>query len=181
MGLSWSSSQLEKDEMDELVGLSSFTPDQIHRLYSRFRQIDKQRTGSIAAADLIAIPELAMNPLAFRVIAQFQVSMPEASINFKQFVAALSVFSAGARREQKLAFAFNVYDVDGDGLIGASDLRTVLKLMVGKSISDEEVRVLVDQTIADADTVDRDGSISFDEFKRALFSADLEKSLTIEF
>ncbi|KAI9321134.1 hypothetical protein DFJ73DRAFT_876795 [Zopfochytrium polystomum] len=112
--------------------------------------------------------------------------MPEASINFKQFVAALvGVFGGGARREQEngvcVWFAFNVYDVDGDGLIGASDLRTVLKLMVGKSISDEEVRVLVDQTIADADTVDRDGSISFEEFKRALFSADLEKSLTIEF
>ena len=52
--------------------------------------------------------------------------------------------------------------------------------MVGSNLDDTQVQALVDQTILEADTIDKDGAISFKEFKRALFGADLENILTIE-
>jgi Ca2+-binding EF-hand superfamily protein len=75
--------------------------------------------------------------------------------------------------------AFQVYDVNGDGFIDNQDLCTIVKLMVGSNFSHDQVQTIVDQTILDADTLDMDGRISFDEFKRAMFAADLESILTI--
>ncbi|KAI9103247.1 hypothetical protein DFS34DRAFT_642104 [Phlyctochytrium arcticum] len=148
-------------------------------LYTRFKHLDKDNSGSISIEEMTAIPELAMNPLSKRVVAVFD-SDGRNEVNFRQFVAALSVFGKQAKREQKLSFAFKVYDVNGDGVIDSADLYHVLKLMVGTNLSDEQVHSLVDQTILEADVLDKDGTISFDEFKRAMFNADLENVLTIQ-
>ncbi|KAJ3267378.1 Calcineurin subunit B type 2 [Chytriomyces hyalinus] len=180
MGQSESSLQLTAEEIQEMREYTNLSEPQIKRLYTRFRQLDKNKTGVITADEMIAIPEFAMNPLALRMIAVFD-SEERGEINFRQFVGWLSVFAKGAGRDQKLAFAFRVYDVDSDGLISFDDLQTILKLMVGKNLPQNEVDQLVRQTILDADTIDRDGSISFDEFKRAVFSADLEQSFSIDF
>ncbi|KAJ3328883.1 Calcineurin subunit B type 2 [Blyttiomyces sp. JEL0837] len=174
------SSTLQPEEISDIQSITSFQPSQINRLYARFKQLDKGRTGTVAVGDMIAIPELAMNPLSQRIIAVID-SDGRGEVNFKQFVEGLSVFSKDTKREAKLGFAFQVYDVNGDGLIGHEDLHTILKSMVGKNLKDEEIQQLVDQAILEADTIDNDGSISFEEFKRTLFSADLEKILTIEF
>ncbi|KAJ3053843.1 Calcineurin subunit B type 2 [Rhizophlyctis rosea] len=173
------SSKLHPDEIEELQAISSFTPAQIKTLYNRFKHVDKDNSGSLTVDEMTAIPELAMNPLCLRIVEVFD-SDKRGEVNFKQFVSALSVFSKGARREQKLSFAFKVYDVNGDGVISSSDLFIVLKLMVGSNLDDTQVQALVDQTILEADTIDKDGAISFKEFKRALFGADLENILTIE-
>ena len=53
--------------------------------------------------------------------------------------------------------------------------------MVGKNLQEAQVQQIVDQTILDADCLDMDGKISFEEFKRAMFAADLESILTISF
>ncbi|KAJ3039547.1 Calcineurin subunit B type 2 [Rhizophlyctis rosea] len=159
--------------------MSPVTPAQIKTLYRRFKHVDKDNSGSLTVDEMTAIPELAMNPLCLRIVEVFD-SDKRGEVNFKQFVSALSVFSKGARREQKLSFAFKVYDVNGDGVISSSDLFVILKLMVGSNLDDSQVQALVDQTILEADTIDKDGAISFNEFKRALFGADLENILTIE-
>ena len=77
--------------------------------------------------------------------------------------------------------AFRIYDVNGDGLLDKTDLTHIVKLMVGSNVPDIEVEKMVQQTIMDADTLDRDGAISFAEFKRAMFNADVETILTIQF
>ncbi|KAI8817384.1 uncharacterized protein EV422DRAFT_541598 [Fimicolochytrium jonesii] len=173
------SSRLTAEEFDDLKSISTFSEAQIKTLYSRFRHLDKDNSGTISLEEMTAIPELAMNPLANRVVAVFDLDGRN-EVNFKQFVAALSVFSKRAKREQKLSFAFKVYDVNGDGVIDSSDLYHILKLMVGSNLPDDQVQALVDQTLLDADVLDKDGAISFEEFKRAMFNADLENVLTIE-
>ncbi|KAI9014998.1 hypothetical protein BC832DRAFT_527765 [Gaertneriomyces semiglobifer] len=155
------------------------TPSQIHTLYKRFRHLDKDNSGLITVEEMTAIPELAMNPLARRVVAVFD-SDGRNEVNFKQFVAALSVFGKKARREEKLSFAFRVYDVNSDGFICSSDLFQIIKLMVGSSLSDTQIQSFVDQTILEADVLDKDGKINFNEFKRAMFDVDLEQALTLE-
>ncbi|TPX56635.1 hypothetical protein PhCBS80983_g04381 [Powellomyces hirtus] len=173
------SSRLQPEELEDLQSISTFSANQIKTLYSRFKHLDKDNSGSISIEEMTAIPELAMNPLAHRVVAVFD-SDGRNEVNFKQFVSALSVFSKQAKREQKLSFAFKVYDVNGDGVIDATDLFQILKLMVGSNLSDNQVQSLVDQTILEADVLDKDGAISFEEFKRAMFNADMENVLMIE-
>ena len=58
---------------------------------------------------MLSIPELAISPLASRVVQVFQ------NLNFKDFVRLLAAFSDRASREDKLQFMFRVYDVDRDG------------------------------------------------------------------
>ena len=69
--------------------------------------------------------------------------------------------------------------MDNDGFIDNQDLFTIVKLMVGQNLGDKQVQQIVDQTILDADTLDMDGRISFQEFKRTMFAVDFESVLTI--
>ncbi|TPX42004.1 hypothetical protein SeMB42_g05311 [Synchytrium endobioticum] len=174
------SSKLTRTEARQLAAILPFSEQEINRLYARFCQLDKDKSGTVSADEMTAIPELAMNPLAQRIVA---VIDPEGGtgINFKQFASALSVFCKDTKRDMKLNFAFQVYDVDGDGLLSADDLFVILKLMVGSSLPDEHIQQVVDRTILQADTIDKDGCISYEEFKRSMFHVDLDCILTIQF
>jgi Ca2+-binding EF-hand superfamily protein len=82
---------LRRDEVDELEQATGFDGDQVLELYSRFRKLDRAGTGTITRGDLLAIPELAMNPLVDRVVSHFGFT-EQARINFPDFLRVLSVF-----------------------------------------------------------------------------------------
>ena len=52
-------------------------------------------------------------------------------VDFQEFVSGLSAFSSKGNKEEKLRFAFKVYDIDRDGYISNGELFIVLKMMVG--------------------------------------------------
>ena len=87
----------------------------------------------------------------------------DGTISFLEFVQGLNSLSAGASQEDKLRFAFQIYDINNDGFISNGELFQVLKMMVGDNLNDVQLQQLVDRTIVKADT-DFDGKISFDEF-----------------
>lgn len=64
-----------------------------------------------------------------------------------------------------LAGAFKVYDLNEDGFITQEELYSVLKLMVGKNLTDEQVQTIAKSTLQRADK-DKDGKISLDEFSK---------------
>jgi serine/threonine-protein phosphatase 2B regulatory subunit len=173
-------SQLLEEEVEELSKESLLSTTEIKRLYKRFKTLDKDRKNSISFMEFLSIPELSMNPLANRILVVFDKSKKQ-ELNFKEFIDNLSVFSIKTPREKKLKFAFDVYDVDLDGYISKDDLLYIIKLLVGSNLNDDQVISLVDQTILDADTLDMDGKISFQEFKRSMFDVDFSSILTIEF
>ena len=106
---------------------------------------------------------MAQNPLVKRVIAVLDKNK-DGNISFLEFVQGLNSLSAGASSEEKLRFAFKIYDINGDGFISNGELFTVLKMMVGNNLNDVQLQQLVDRTIIKADK-DLDGRISFEEFK----------------
>eukprot|EP00300_Choanocystis_sp_HF-7_P013954 c18516_g1_i1.p1 GENE.c18516_g1_i1~~c18516_g1_i1.p1 ORF type:complete len:178 (-),score=51.74 c18516_g1_i1:36-569(-) len=172
-------SQLSPQELKAMQQETHFTDEEIKRLYRRFRKLDKDLTGTITKDDFLGLPELAMNPLVDRVVAIFDVNHDE-SINFKEFITALSVFSAQGSREEKLKFAFKIYDIDGDGFISNGELFQVLKMMVGTNLTDVQLQQIVDKTIIEAD-LDKDGMISWSEFENIVQDTDLEQKMTIQF
>lgn len=83
-------------------------------------------------------------------------------------------------RNDKLRFAFNMYDMDNDGVISKDELCAFLSLMIGGNISTEQIELIAERMVVEAD-LDRDDFISFDEFKNALERIDVEKKMSIRF
>lgn len=168
------------EELADLKTSSNFTEEELKRLYRRFRKLDKDSSGTLTTDEFLSVPELANNPLLERVIAIFDKNKDD-QIEFKEFIAALSTFSDKGNKEGKLRFAFQVYDVDGDGFISNGELFQVLKMMVGDNLDNVQLQQIVDKTILEADK-DRDGRISFDEFVQMIENTDeIEKKMTIVF
>lgn len=99
-------------------------------------------------------------------------------VDFQEFVSGLSAFSSKGNKDQKLQFAFKVYDIDRDGYISNGELFIVLKMMVGNNLKDQQLQQIVDKTIMEAD-LDNDGRISFEEFKKMVEGTDVSMSMTL--
>jgi serine/threonine-protein phosphatase 2B regulatory subunit len=99
-------------------------------------------------------------------------------VDFQEFVQGLSAFSSKGGKEQKLKFAFKVYDIDRDGYISNGELFIVLKMMVGSNLKDQQLQQIVDKTIMEAD-LDKDGKISFEEFVKMVGNTDVSMSMTL--
>jgi serine/threonine-protein phosphatase 2B regulatory subunit len=136
--MSFGLTQYDVEELSQHCN-SNFSQQEIEGLYKRFRQLDRGHKGYVSAEEFMNIPELSINPLAPRLGRLFE------SVNFKDFVALLSAFSAQASTEDKLQLLFRVYDVDGDGLICPEDLELVLRQLGGSALSEAELQQVVSQ------------------------------------
>jgi len=202
MGNCRSSGLLLDANIRDIEEETGFTANQIERLYSRFTSLDKQHKGHLTRDDLLRIPELAINPLGDRIVHAFftdgharsnnDISEKEGMrevINFPDFVRVLAHFRPIKKnseknklnsRQEKLKFAFRMYDLDGDDKIKKDELLHVLHLMVGANISQEQLVSIAERTIQEADE-DKDKMISFDEFCKVLERTDVEQKMSIRF
>ena len=71
-----------------------------------------------------------------------------------------------------------MYDIDRDGFISNGELFLVLKMMVGSNLKEQQLQQIVDKTIVHADK-DKDGKISFEEFKEMVENTDIVKQMTL--
>lgn len=77
------------------------TAEEIQRLYKRFMKLDKDGSGSIDKEEFLAIPQIATNPLASRLIAIMDED-GGGDVDFKEFIAGLSAFSNKGNKVEKL-------------------------------------------------------------------------------
>ncbi|RMZ81585.1 hypothetical protein DV737_g2514, partial [Chaetothyriales sp. CBS 132003] len=164
--------------LEEIVSGSNFNKDEVDRLRKRFMKLDKDNSGTIEREEFLSLPQVSSNPLATRMIAIFDED-GGGDVDFQEFVLGLSAFSSKGNKEEKLKFAFKVYDIDRDGYISNGELFIVLKMMVGSNLKDQQLQQIVDKTIMEADR-DGDGRISFDEFQRMVENTDVNMSLTLD-
>jgi len=152
--------------------------------------------------DFLRIPELAINPLGDRIVHAFfrdghansnglgeLETRDRDVVNFCDFVRVLAHFRPIKKnieknklnsRQEKLKFAFRMYDLDGDEKISKEELLAVLTMMVGANISEEQLMSIAERTIHEADE-DKDTLISFDEFCKVLERTDVEQKMSIRF
>ncbi|XP_027021685.1 calcineurin B homologous protein 1 [Tachysurus fulvidraco] len=187
------SSLLREEDIEEIKKETGFSHSQITRLYSRFHSLDKGENGALSREDFQRIPELAINPLGDRIINAF-FSEGEDQVNFRGFMRTLAHFRPVEDNEKnkdpnieplnsrnnKLLFAFRLYDLDRDDKISRDELLQVLRMMVGVNISDEQLGSIADRTIQEADT-NGDMCISFNEFIKVLEKVDVEQKMSIRF
>eukprot|EP01065_Artemidia_motanka_P004504 TRINITY_DN1212_c1_g1_i1.p2 TRINITY_DN1212_c1_g1~~TRINITY_DN1212_c1_g1_i1.p2 ORF type:complete len:177 (+),score=86.05 TRINITY_DN1212_c1_g1_i1:89-619(+) len=166
-------------ELDELQRGTTFTHDQIIKLHKRFRTLDDDGNGEISWDEFERIPQLQQNPLLGRVLTIFDTDGNK-SVDFREFVKALAIFSNDCVKEDKLKFTFRVYDIDGDNRISNRDLFETLQIMVGSNLTDVQLQQIVDKTFIEADE-NRDGYIDFKEFIKIVEMSDFGDKLTLQF
>ncbi|KAJ2009998.1 Calcineurin subunit B [Coemansia sp. RSA 376] len=164
--------------LGELVESTNFTAEEIHRLYKRFSKLDKDKSGTIDKDEFLSIPQLANNPLSTRLIDIFDTD-GGGDVDFKEFITGLSTFSSKGAKEEKLRFAFKIYDIDRDGYISNGELFMVLKMMVGNNLTPAQLQQIVDKTIREADR-NGDGKVDFEEFQLFVARTDVANQLTID-
>ncbi|KAJ7409775.1 Calcineurin subunit B type 1 [Willisornis vidua] len=163
-------------ESDETV--DRVDADEIKRLGKRFKKLDLDNSGSLSVEEFMSLPELQQNPLVQRVIDIFDTD-GNGEVDFKEFIEGVSQFSVKGDKEQKLRFAFRIYDMDKDGYISNGELFQVLKMMVGNNLKDTQLQQIVDKTIINADK-DGDGRISFEEFCAVVGGLDIHKKMVVD-
>ena len=143
--------------------------EQVERLYERFKSLDRQNNGILTAQEFKYIPELVMNPFN---------RMPD-EVDFPTFCKLISPFSQQASREDKLRYAFSMYNSSQSGRISRDELIVSTKLMVGENLEMSQINLMVDEIFSTFDS-DGDGFLSFSEFKHALQDCKVETKMTIQ-
>ncbi|KAM4849831.1 calcineurin subunit B type 2 [Urocitellus parryii] len=154
-----------------------FEPEEIKRLGRSFKKLDFDKSGALSVNEFMSLPELQQNPLVKRVIDIFDTD-GNGEVDFTEFIRGTSQFSVKGDEEQKLMFAFRIYDVDKDGYISNGELFQVLKMMVGNNLKDWQLQQLVDKTIIIMDK-DGDGKLSFEEFSAVVRDLEVHKKLIV--
>lgn len=179
MSLNSSDLPFTPKELQALQESTALTEAQIVRLYKRFVKLDTDKSGNISREEFNSIPALASNPLVDRVLAVMDAN-GDSTVDFGEFVRALSVLSSQTSKEEKLRFTFKMYDIDGDGRISNKDLYQTLRIMVGMNLTGVQLQQIVDKTFIEADS-DRDGYITFEEFATLAMNSDFGDRLNLHF
>lgn len=148
------------------MGLDTFAkehnikPESIKRAYKRFRVTDKDGSGQIDYTEFCEVLQVDPAPQVEKLFQLFDKDR-SGQIDVREFMIGLSNFT-GAGKEEKLKFAFMVFDEDGNGVITKQELVKILKANHMAS-TDKEVMRKADTIMAQADK-DGDGVVDYDEF-----------------
>eukprot|EP00918_Siedleckia_nematoides_P104034 GHVU01226914.1.p1 GENE.GHVU01226914.1~~GHVU01226914.1.p1 ORF type:complete len:181 (-),score=53.26 GHVU01226914.1:697-1239(-) len=170
--------QLSPQEQLELLHAAQFSEADIKRLYKRFRKLDTNLNGELDPHELFDVPEIADNPLVRRVVDIFDTN-GDGKVSFVEFLVGLAKLTATTDDQAKIKFAFDVYDIKKDGYISNGELFSVMKMMVGNNLTDQQLQQLVDRTIIQADK-DCDGLISYEEFNNMVSHIDVADKLKLD-
>lgn len=150
--------------------ITAVTVSEVEALYQLFKKL----SNSISKDGLIQKEELQLalfrnskrkNLFADRIFDLFDIKR-NGVIEFGEFVRSLGVFHPSAPVEDKIKFAYRLYDLRQTGFIEREELKEMVLALLHESdiiLSDDVVEAIVDKTFSEADTKG-DGKIDLDEF-----------------
>lgn len=146
--------------LDEFAKQYGIKPESVKSAYKRFQESDTDGSDLIEYGEFCHILGVDAAPAVEKLFQLFDGDK-SGHVDVKEFMIGLSNFT-GASKEEKLKFAFSVYDEDGNGAITKDELMKILKSNHMASNVDE-VRRKADVIMKQADQ-DGNGVITFDEF-----------------
>ncbi|KAG6389706.1 hypothetical protein SASPL_151179 [Salvia splendens] len=103
-------------------------------------------------------------------------------IEFGEFVRTLNIFHPDTPQQDKIAFAFNLYDLRHTGYIEREELKDMVLATLRESelsLSEDDVEAIVDKTLQEAD-LNGDGKIDLEEWKKLVAKyPSLTKNMTL--
>lgn len=111
--------------MEKFSGGKKLKPVYIKKLYKKFKQVDKDGSGTIDYYEFLQVMEEEDHPLMKRMFELFDVDK-SGNVELKEFVVGLSNYTS-ASKQDKLKFAFMMFDEDGSGFIERVELVKILK------------------------------------------------------
>ena len=190
---------LQKEDIDSISAETGFTSKQIKRLYSRFTSLDKKEAGYLTREDFSRIPELHINPLRDRIIeVLIEDNGCEGKVNFRQFANVFSTLRRSSAKERsnssamgtddpknskenKLKFLFSIYDRDKDDKISKDELLSILKMLVGSNLPEEQLNSIAERTIAELGSEEETMFITFKQFCNTLEKIDIDEKMSMKF
>ncbi|KAH1125609.1 hypothetical protein AAZX31_06G122800 [Glycine max] len=159
------------EEPTVLASVTPFTVSEVEALHELYKKL----SNSIIEDGLIHREEFQLalfrnknkkNLFADRIFDLFDLKR-NGVIEFGEFVRSLGVFHPNAALEDKITFAFRLYDLRQTGFIEREELKEMVLALLHESdleLSDDMIETIVDKTFSDAD-INGDGRIDQDEWK----------------
>lgn len=166
------SAKLSSNDVKDLKTITYFDKNELQQWYRDFMRECPEgvlRKGEFRAIYQQFFPAGDSTNFAGFVFDVFD-SNKRGSISFREFIVALSVTSRGTM-DEKLDWAFSLYDLDGDGYISKAEMMTIVDaiyLMVGTVLDlpqDENTPEKRVAKIFKQMDLNRDGKLSKDEFR----------------
>uniref|UniRef100_A0A667Y5P6 Calcium and integrin-binding family member 2 n=1 Tax=Myripristis murdjan TaxID=586833 RepID=A0A667Y5P6_9TELE len=166
------------EQLDAYQDCTFFTRKEILRLHSRYHELAPHLVPmdytndpdcKVPLALIVNMPELKENPFRNRIVESFSED-GLGNLSFNDFVDMFSVLSETAPRELKAIYAFKIYDFNVDNYLCKEDLEKTLNKLTKEELTPEEVQLVCEKTIEEAD-LDGDNKLSFADFENMISRA----------
>lgn len=162
---------------DNSVLTRQLTKEQIADFREAFDLFDKDRDGRITSHELLTVMKNIRQPATDSDIQDMITHADKdgnGTVEFDEFLSMMArrltvqdpedEESARRRHEAEMRQAFQVFDIDGDGLIDAHELRQTMANL-GENLSDEDVRAMIKEADKNGD-----GKVDYDEFVHMIYT-----------